>query len=118
MESLREKLQQVQNQLHRDPLNAALIGQEKIVLADLKKWSDFEEKIGHQKDRVDWIKLGDSNIKFFHAYAKERTSQKAIKLLLRQDGTRNRSSSRSCSFTRGLWDLLPPLYQWWTDLLF
>ena len=46
------------------------------------------EKIWQQKSRVDWIKLGDSNTKFFHSYAKARQNVNAIKLLVRSDGSR------------------------------
>lgn len=36
---------------------------------------------------MDWIQLGDSNTKFFHAYAKVRQNANAIHRLVRTDGT-------------------------------
>lgn len=38
--------------------------------------------------RIDWIQLGESNTKFFHSFAKRRRNQNAIKLLIKEDGSR------------------------------
>lgn len=54
---------------------------------ELEKWSKIEEQIWQQKSSVDWINLGDSNTKFFHAYAKIRQHSNAIHRILRPDGT-------------------------------
>nr|ABD33261.1 RNA-directed DNA polymerase (Reverse transcriptase) [Medicago truncatula] len=69
-------------------MNPDLIEAEKICLSSLEKWSTIEEKIWMQKSRANWIQLGDSNTKFFHAYAKERRCQNNIKFLITEDGTR------------------------------
>lgn len=61
--------------------------EERRILADLEKWSGIEEYIWHQKSRVDWLKLGDANTRFFHAYVKMRQSSNAIHRLVREDGT-------------------------------
>lgn len=42
---------------------------------------------GNKKARIDWLKLEDSNTKYFHAYAKVRQNAKAIHRLERAGGT-------------------------------
>jgi len=69
-------------------LNPDHIEAEKLCLSVLEKWSTIEEKIWSQKSRANWIQLGDSNTKIFHAYAKERRCQNNIKFLITEDGTR------------------------------
>lgn len=54
---------------------------------DLEKWSTIEEKIRFQKARIEWLKLGDANTKFFHAYVKYRQSTNAIHRMERSDGS-------------------------------
>lgn len=80
----RDELQSVQNQLNDDLQNVYLTNKERNLLAQVEKWDAFEEKVWQQKTRVDWIKLGDSNTKFFHSYATERKNQNAIKTLIRE----------------------------------
>lgn len=55
---------------------------------ELEKWSTLEEKVWHQKSRVTWIQLGESNTRFFHAHVKQRRSQNSIKLLFQHYGTK------------------------------
>lgn len=85
--SLRQKLQLVQIRLQQDPVGLEILQEEKTVLGELEKWSNIEENIWQQKARIDWLKLGDSNTKFFHAYAKMRKSANAIHRLTREDGS-------------------------------
>ncbi|XP_024638626.1 uncharacterized protein [Medicago truncatula] len=88
VEDARTALVDVQRQLSSDPMNLDLIEAEKVCLSSLEKWSTIEEKIWMQKSRANWIQLGDSNTKFFHAYAKERRCQNNIKFLITEDDTR------------------------------
>ncbi|KAH0698461.1 hypothetical protein KY284_012676 [Solanum tuberosum] len=55
-----------------------LIQLEKDTLINLEKWSLLEENAIRQKSRVQWIKLGDSNTKYFSAVCKERSNMKQI----------------------------------------
>lgn len=77
----RDALREVQRKMNIQIKNAQLIQQEKDLREDIEKWSNIEEKIWHQKSRIEWLKLGDGNTRFFHAYAKTRTGAKAIKVL-------------------------------------
>lgn len=63
------------------------IAEEKVVLKELKKWSTIEEQIWKQKSRMDWLKMGDSNTRYFHACVKMRQSTNAIHRLERSDGS-------------------------------
>lgn len=51
----------------------------------MEKWGRIEENIWQQKARVDWIKLGDTNTKFFHASVKVRQNMNVIHKLVRDD---------------------------------
>ncbi|KAK1404832.1 hypothetical protein POM88_004437 [Heracleum sosnowskyi] len=49
-----------------------LIEQERILIANLKKWLEVEESALRQKSRMHCLKVGDSNHKFFYSSVKER----------------------------------------------
>lgn len=84
---LRTQLQATQLQLCINPGDDTLATREALQLKELEKWSLIEEKIWKQKSRVDWLELGDSNTKFFHAFAQIRQNIKGIHRLVRADGT-------------------------------
>lgn len=52
--------------------------EEKEFLIQLEKWTNIEESISQQKSRAMWIKLGDSNNKYFTTMIKERRHRKQI----------------------------------------
>ncbi|XP_019262454.1 PREDICTED: uncharacterized protein LOC109240279 [Nicotiana attenuata] len=52
--------------------------QKKELIQSLEKWSSGEESALQQKAKARWIKLGDSNNKYFLALIKERTQRKKI----------------------------------------
>nr|XP_033517244.1 uncharacterized protein LOC104116348 [Nicotiana tomentosiformis] len=77
IEQARITLSQVQSQMqtyYSDPL----LEQEREWLHKLETWSLVEEGILEQKARETWIKLGDSNNKFFSTVIKERQQKKHI----------------------------------------
>lgn len=47
-------------------------------MQEVVKWMDIQESIYRQKARVDWVKLGDSNTKFFFNVMKQRQSRNRI----------------------------------------
>nr|XP_016443798.1 PREDICTED: uncharacterized protein LOC107769130 [Nicotiana tabacum] len=66
--------------------NDYLLDQEKAVLHQLEKWPLIEESVLKKMSRAKWIKLGDSNTKYFSAILKERNQKKQIKELISLDG--------------------------------
>lgn len=47
-----------------------------------------DEVYWEQRTRVNWLKSGDKNTKFFHSYASQRRSSNSIKSLEGEDGRR------------------------------
>lgn len=45
-----------------------MIEEEKKLLENIKKWEVIQEQIMRQKSGANWIQVGDSNTKYFHAY--------------------------------------------------
>lgn len=66
--------------------NSDWVQEERYLLGELEKWSNIEEQIWKQKARNDWLQLGDSNTKFFHAYAQVSKNTSAIHRLVNADG--------------------------------
>lgn len=66
--------------------NSELIQEEKQLLVNFEKWSNTEEQIWKQKARIDWLQLGDSNTKFFHAYIQVRKNTNVIHRLVSSEG--------------------------------
>ncbi|XP_070046398.1 uncharacterized protein [Nicotiana tomentosiformis] len=87
IEHLRYKLQDTQEQLNRDYFDAVAL-EEKMLLEELERWSLIKESILQQKSRAKWIKLGDSNTKYFSAVMKERSHKKVITKLTNAFGDR------------------------------
>lgn len=81
----RGELQDIQEKIITN-YNDGLLEQERTVLHQLEKWSLIEESILKQQSRARWIKLGDSNSKYFPAMLKERNQRKQIKELTSLDG--------------------------------
>ncbi|XP_060212045.1 uncharacterized protein LOC132639621 [Lycium barbarum] len=80
IEQARIDLRHAQTQLARqysDPLFAI----EKEAQLRLEKWSTIEESILKQKARDTWIKLGDSNTKYFSVVITEKQHRKQITTL-------------------------------------
>ncbi|KAJ8557906.1 hypothetical protein K7X08_004672 [Anisodus acutangulus] len=65
-----------------------LADEELEILQQLEKWSLIEEKALHQKSKATWIRLGDTNTKYFSVVMKERQQRKQITVLTSLFGTR------------------------------
>ena len=63
----------------------AIALEEKDLLIQLEKWSNIKESF-QKKSRSMWIKLGDSNTKYFAAIMKERHHKKQIIKLTSANG--------------------------------
>ncbi|KAH0724740.1 hypothetical protein KY284_000605 [Solanum tuberosum] len=71
IEKARIDLRNIQGQLAQHNTDQ-MIDLNKETLQQLEKWSLMEESILKQKSRDKWIKLGDSNTKYFSAVVKEK----------------------------------------------
>ncbi|XP_059310624.1 uncharacterized protein LOC132061973 [Lycium ferocissimum] len=63
-------------------LDSSLIEEEKGLRGLLEKWGGIEESIYKQKSRIQWLKVGDSNSKYFYASMKNRHSHNNIRQLM------------------------------------
>ncbi|KAH0752317.1 hypothetical protein KY285_005465 [Solanum tuberosum] len=81
----RRNLAEVQQQI-KIQYNDTLQMKEDDALKKLEKWSMIEVNIMKQKSRAKWIKLGDSNTKYFSAVMKERSQRKQITQLTSLEG--------------------------------
>ncbi|XP_056698200.1 uncharacterized protein [Spinacia oleracea] len=80
VDKARVHLDNVQNALQTAP-TADLFEQEKVCIANLKKWLRVDEIALRQKSRIQWLQVGDSNHQFFFSAMKERNRQNRISVL-------------------------------------
>ncbi|XP_060177915.1 uncharacterized protein LOC132607856 [Lycium barbarum] len=86
IQDTRQQLQETQEKLIVIFNNPSLFAQEKVLKHELEKWIMVEESILKQKSRVLWLKLGDSNLTYFHANIKSRIAQNHITRLVSATG--------------------------------
>ncbi|GAV86030.1 LOW QUALITY PROTEIN: hypothetical protein CFOL_v3_29464, partial [Cephalotus follicularis] len=65
-EAIRRELEVIQSKQLQCPLDPDLLQQEKHCIDSLQKVKAEEESFLRQKSWINWLKLGDSNNKFFH----------------------------------------------------
>ena len=75
--------------------------------SELNVLLDKEEQMWHQRSRVQWIKSGDKNTRFFHGTATNRKRQNFIKGLRDADGN---WQSEEAAFTKVLIDFYAELF--------
>lgn len=56
--------------------------QERMLGRQLEEWLSREEMLWRQRSRVEWLREGDRNSKFFHAKASERRKTNIIQRLI------------------------------------
>lgn len=57
------------------------INKEAYIVSELDEWRLREELLWKQRSKVDWIKDGDCNTKFFHSKATQRKKRNSISKL-------------------------------------
>lgn len=83
----RNNLDLFQSLMRDDPLNEELFTEMNEVRVRLDEWINIEEQILKQKAKVQWLKCGDGNNKFFYACLRSRNNH-GLFSLCRQDGTK------------------------------
>ncbi|XP_021851602.2 uncharacterized protein [Spinacia oleracea] len=78
IETMRADLNLIQSQLAIDHTDSQLQDDEKEMSSKLKKFLLIQESAFKQKSRIQWLKLGDSNSKFFFSAMKERNPRNSI----------------------------------------
>ncbi|XP_022014769.1 uncharacterized protein LOC110914278 [Helianthus annuus] len=86
VETLRLKLDEIQQSIDRDPNNVELQVAEREAGRDLLEASLDEERFLKQKSKVDWLRDGDSNSAFFHSSLKIRNHFSRIDVIKDPDG--------------------------------
>ncbi|XP_050211813.1 uncharacterized protein LOC126661972 [Mercurialis annua] len=77
----RDRLDILQRDLQFDPLNQYLISEEKAMTIHMRFLLHCEESFFKQKSKIDWLKLGDANTRYFHNSVKQRTAINSIHVL-------------------------------------
>lgn len=80
------ELHQTQGSLATDSSNTHLQQQEQQDIINLRHWLGVQESIYRQKSRIEWLKLGDTNNKFFFSSMKHRQSRNKIEALYTDAG--------------------------------
>ncbi|KAL9680638.1 hypothetical protein QQ045_018523 [Rhodiola kirilowii] len=80
------RLRKELNIIQTCPRTEDIVQQEAALANDLDEWLRREEILWHQRSRIRWLSEGDSNTRFFHAYATVRKRNSDIKMLQGPDG--------------------------------
>ncbi|KAL9661179.1 hypothetical protein QQ045_026001 [Rhodiola kirilowii] len=59
---------------------------EEKISVEMDEWLAREELLWRQRSRVEWLKFGDKNTKFFHARASQRRKKNCIEKLRNKNG--------------------------------
>ncbi|XP_019230433.1 PREDICTED: uncharacterized protein LOC109211357 [Nicotiana attenuata] len=86
IQTTKVKLEGIQDQMFGPGIDIDIVAQEKEAKMELAKWLEIKESIMKQKSRVKWLKLGDSNTAYFHAYVKNRQATNYIGRLINSTG--------------------------------
>ncbi|XP_077253652.1 uncharacterized protein LOC143892704 [Tasmannia lanceolata] len=83
---LKQNLEGIQSRLQAHPFSYVLRKEESPAKEDLCRISRQEEALFHQKSKINWLNLGDSNTAFFHSAMNMRRNQNSIQAIARTDG--------------------------------
>ncbi|XP_077228466.1 uncharacterized protein LOC143861423 [Tasmannia lanceolata] len=96
---IRKTLDEIQTKVAVDPRNSCLRDEEKAIREKFIRIAKQEESLFHQKSRVNWLNLGDSNTEFFHSAMSMRRNQNQIQAIEDQNG-------ELCTKPQGIADIL------------
>ena len=86
VEEKRKELADIQIQILNFPSNDILIEREKSLTKEFSDMLKAEESFYRQKSRIDWIKEGDQNTKFFQKMTAAGQNRSSIRYLIDVDG--------------------------------
>ncbi|KAH0636487.1 hypothetical protein KY289_036402 [Solanum tuberosum] len=86
VEEDRMALAEVQKWLHQNPSDIALQEQEKQKCQRFRKSSYLAEVFLQQRSKVNWIKLGDDNTRYFYSIIKHKRLQQATNQIRDKEG--------------------------------
>ena len=86
VQQCRTPLASVQNSVTLDRGNTSLLHAEDSAISALNTALDHEEELYKQKSRCKWLKLGDSNTKFFFGQTRTNWNTNKILSILNQNG--------------------------------
>ncbi|GJW27374.1 RNA-directed DNA polymerase, eukaryota, reverse transcriptase zinc-binding domain protein [Tanacetum coccineum] len=85
---LKEKVNEVQGKIDKDPTNKELREEGADILKNYIEAAEDEEKLLMQKAKVNWLKEEDKNTAYFHKVLKGRLNRSRILSICAEDGTR------------------------------
>jgi hypothetical protein len=87
LEKARNELKLANTNLLSDRMNPLHIQHVKECTEEVIKWCDLEEQMLQQRAKIEWLRLGDGNNKYFHASIKAKQKQCELRAIYRDDGT-------------------------------
>jgi hypothetical protein len=87
LEKARKELRMAHDTLLTDRMNPNHILHVKTCTEEVIKWCNMEEQMLQQQAKLDWLKLGDGNNRYFHASIKAKQHQCELRTIYREDGT-------------------------------
>ncbi|XP_077232350.1 uncharacterized protein LOC143869039 [Tasmannia lanceolata] len=95
----RKDLDEIQTKIGLDPRNLSLRAAEQDIREKFTRTAQQEESLFHQKSRVDWLNLGDSNTEYFHSAMSMRRNHNQIQAIEDDNG-------ELCTEPKGIADIL------------
>lgn len=80
-------LEQAYGELKCHHMDTTVIDLVKTRTEEVIYWNEMEENMMQQRTKVDWIKLGDGNNAYFHAYLKSKQNSQRMIIIQKDDGT-------------------------------
>ncbi|XP_028124903.1 uncharacterized protein LOC114321868 [Camellia sinensis] len=93
----KDQLVSGQIKLDKDPLNGDLQTHERVAYAKYVDLSSVQERLAHQKSRVQWLGYGDRNSKFFFKTIKGNINKGRIQSVVLNDGVTFNDLAREVS---------------------
>lgn len=73
--------------IRRSDINPSTVAREHVTKEKLRRLEDQLDTFWKQRAHVKWLRLGDRNTSFFHAFASERKKRNKIEQLQKEDGS-------------------------------